>query len=347
MHCIIILRMTSVILFLASGVAANAQIKVNINNGPVQAYSKYNAKPSKRLGKNRLYLQEKVWLRKGDWLVAKAGTRFSRPVSIDVYDRISKKYVSTDEDTVLLSANVYKHRSEVNFQANRTDTFDILFNINYKNELVESDKMVTDSYGSYSGELDTVSIDYTIAILKNDWQPGDTSWNFQQRLSYICNNWTAGFSTIPKTYDTKELDKYKRILQYYPTNPVSIDNRMGVSLMAFSHGSKLVYFMYSQEVPYAEAKKLYDELAAKLKVATDKFEVSNLSDMKRINELATTYFKLKIPEEKKPFEFFLFGDAGKGFQYLPINLFLYGTKQMAKVLVVVGEPDSDIYDIGW
>lgn len=26
--------------------------------------------------------------------------------------------------------------------------------------------MVTDSYGSYSGELDTVSIDYTIAILK-------------------------------------------------------------------------------------------------------------------------------------------------------------------------------------
>jgi len=79
-----------------------AQTKVDINNGPVTAFSKNNCKPSKRLGKNRLYLSEKVWLKKGDWLIAKTGTRSGKPISIDVYDRDSKRYVKTSEDTTRL-----------------------------------------------------------------------------------------------------------------------------------------------------------------------------------------------------------------------------------------------------
>jgi len=341
----IIIKMIFSVWFSLVGVIAGAQLIVNINNGPVQAFSKYDCKPSKRLGKSRLYLNEKVWLKKGDWLVAKAGCHSRRPVSIDVYDRVSGKYVSTNEDTVLHTFGLIRYRSELIFQANRTDTFDVLFNINYKNEIVELENEMNDSYGFYSRSLDTASIDYTIAILNQDWQPKDTSWGFQQRLSYICNNWTAGFSTIPKTYDKNELEKYKKILAYYPTNPVPLDNQMAVSLQLLDHGNKLIYFMYSKDEPYVQAKKLYDELFVKLKAATDKYKISNLSDMRRINELATTYFMVKIPYEKKPFEFYLYEDAGKGFRYLPINLFLYGNKQSAKVIVAIGEGSSDVYDI--
>jgi len=121
---------------------------------------------------------------------------------------------------------------------------------------------------------------------------------------------------------------------------------MNVSLQVLGHNGKLVYFMYTNDEPYSQAKKLYDELYTKLKAATDKASISDLSQMRRVNEMATAYFSLKVPEIKKPIEFYLFGEAGKGFEYLPINLFLYGTKEKAKVLVVLGEPDSDIYDIG-
>lgn len=340
-----ILKMAIAVLPVTLVIGATAQ-KVDINNGPVTAFTKTNVKPGNRLGDQRLYHNEKVFLKKGDWLVAKAGTRNSRPISIDVYDRSLKKYVKSVEDTVRHELAAHYFRSELAFEATRTDTFDVLFDINYQNEMLEIDKLLEASWGTVDGKLDTVAIDFTIAVLNSSWRPKDTSWGFSQRLSYVCNNWTAGFSTIPKTYDEEEWKKSKKITAYYPVDPIALDDEMHVSLQLLSHDSKMVYFMYTEDKPYTEAKKIYDQLSAKLKPLTDKISVSNLSEIARINELATTYFSIKIPEEKKPFEFFLLENAGKGFVYLPVNLFLFGDKQKAKVLVVVGEPGSDIYDIG-
>lgn len=340
-----ILKTATAAFLILYGSAASAQ-KADILNGPVTAFTKTDVKPANRLGKQRLYHNEKVFLEKGDWLVAKAGSRGNKPVSIDVYDRSLKKYVQSVEDTVRHDLVPHRFRTELVFQAGRTDTFDVLFDINYKQEMVEIDKLAEDSWGTVTGQLDTVAIDFTLAVTDASWQPKDSTWGFSQRLSYICNNWTAGFSTIPKTYDKEEWQKSKTITAYYPLDPVALDDRMGVSLQLLSHNSKLVYFMYTEDKSYAEAKRIYDELSDKLKRITDKATVSDLSEMKRINELATTYFALKIPKEKRPFEFFLFGDAGKEYDHLPVNLFLFGDKQKAKVLIVVGEPDSDIYDLG-
>lgn len=326
--------------------SADAQTKIDINNGPVKAFSKNNGKPSERLGKTRLFLYESVWLKKGDWLVAKAGSR-SKPVSIDVYDRVTKKYVKTDEDTLKHPLNTFHYRSELTFQANRSDTFDVLLSVNYNVDLIELGQRESQSYGFLTGSVDTALVDYTIAVLNSQWEPKDTNWSFQQRLSYICNNWTAGFSAIPKVYNKEEFEKSKKVVAYYPVDPIAIDDRLNVSLQVLSNGSTLVYFMYTNDEPFAQAKKMYDELFAKLKAATDKASVSNLSKLRRVNELETSYFQLKIPADKRPFEYLSFFGNEKESQYLPINLFLFGTKQKAKVLVVIGEPDSDIYDIEW
>lgn len=340
-----ILKLAIAALSVILGAGAAAQ-KVDINNGPVTAFTKMDVKPAKRLGDQRLYHSEKVFLKKGDWLVAKACTRNNRPVSIDVYDRSLKKYVKSVEDSTVHELNWYRFRSELAFEAGRTDTFDVLFDINYRNEMVEIDKLLEASWGTMSDKLDTVAIDFTVAVLNASWKPKDTSWGFSQRLSYICNNWTAGFSAVPKTYNEEEWKTSKKITAYYPNDPVALYDHMYVSLQLLMHDSQMAYFMYTDDQPYAEAKKLYDELSVKLKSITDKSVVSDLSEMQRVNELATTYFFIKIPEEKRPFEFGFNDDAGKGFKYLPVNLFLYGDKTMAKVLVVVAESSSDIYDIG-
>ncbi len=68
--------------------------------------------------------------------------------------------------------------------------------------------------------------------------------------------------------------------------------------------------------------------------------------MRRIKELATAYFGIKIPVSQAPPEYFYLENAGKNLVYLRVSLFLFGDKQKAKVLVVMGEAGSDIHDIG-
>ncbi len=323
------------VLFIA--IVASTQ-KATINNGPVNAITKKNFKPSKPLGKTRFYTSETVYLEKGSYIIGKAICK-GKPVSIDVYDRVTRKYVKSVEDT---TKREYKpFRSELYFQVPRTDSFDVLFSV--KRDVDPTDK---DDWFSTWKE-DTTAISFTVATYSPSWQPADTNWGFQQRVSYICNNWTAGFSGIPKKYDEERAKKEGRILEYYPVSPIAIDDRLQTALQVFDKGEDLVYSMFSETLPLAEAKALYNELSGKFRSVMDKTDVKDMKKGQRTNELASTYFSLKVPESRSPFEFFFIEEAGKGYNYLPINLFLFGDKQKAKVLVFVGEESSDVYDIGY
>jgi hypothetical protein len=265
------------------------------------------------------------------------------PVSIDVYDRQIGKYISTIEDTTKHAIWAKTWRSVLLFRIPRTDSFDVLCNALKKEPLIPHDD--DDEYSS--SVADTVFVDFSVARLNTSWRPADTSWGMLQRLNYLASNWTAGFRTVAKSYDKEKAAKEGKITEYFPDAQIAIDSRLQSSIIPLGYGNKLVYFMYTADTTYAAAKSLYDELSKKLKPLTDYSKITDMSGYHRINELATTYFGLKIPESQVPPEYFYLHKAGKNQVYLPVTLFLHGDKKKAKVLVVMGEADSDIYDIGF
>ena len=328
-------------LLLMTIVALQAQPKAGILNGPVSTIIKKEVPLLKPLGKSRKYISQAIYLQKDDWLVVMAQSS-GNPVSIDVYDRQIGKYISTIEDTTKHALWGKTWRSVLLFRIPRTDTFDVLCNALKKEPLIPHDE--DDEYSS--SEADTVFVDFSVARLKTSWQPTDTNWGMLQRLNYLASNWTAGFRTVAKSYDKEKAAKEGKITEYFPDAQIAIDDRLHCSIFPLGYGRKLVYYMYSTDTTYAAAKSLYDELGKKLKPLTDYSKISDMSGFRRVNELATTYFGIKIPESQAPPEYFYLEKAGKNQVYLPVSLFLYGNKQKAKVLVVMGEADSDIYDIG-
>lgn len=321
-----------------SGLILQAQLKATLQNGPVTATTKKNIPFVKYMGNNRKGVKEVVYLQKDDWLVVMAESSNS-PVGIDIVDRQSRKTVKTIESTERHTTWVKSWRSVLTFQAPSTDSFDVLCNARIPETSVEDDMIGSDP--------DTVFANYNIARLKSSWQPADTNWGLRQRLNYLACNWTAGFRTVSKVYDKEKAAKEGKITEYFPESQVAVDDRMQCSIFPLSQGQKMVYFMYSQDTTYAAAKAFYDELSQKLKAATDYFKVSDLTSSRRKNELATTYFGIKIPSSQVPPDYFFVESAGKNQVYLPVSLFLYGDKQKARVLVVMGESTSDVYDIGW
>lgn len=332
-------KASSCCLLLIISLALQAQPKAGIQYGPVTTIIKNNVPLLNSLGTTRKYVSQAIYLQKDDWLVVMAQSS-DNPVSIDVYDRQSKKYIHSMEDTVQHDDWDKTWRSIIAYRIPRTDSFDVLCNARKKVPLFADDEFS-------SSVADTVFADFSIARLRADWLPSDTNWGMRQRLNYLASNWTAGFRTISNSYDKDKAAKDGRITEYFPDVQIAIDDRLHSSIFPFSRGQKLVYFMYSTDTTYAVAKSLYDELSKKLKVLTDYSHISDLSDMRRVNELATTYFGIKIPASQVPPEYFFTESAGKNHVYLPVSLFLFGNKQRAKVLVVMGESDSDIYDIGW
>ena len=332
-------KASSCCLLLIVALALQAQPKAGIKNGPVTAIIKNDVPLLKPLGSTRKYVSHAIYLQKDDWLVVMAQSS-DNPVSIDVYDRQSKKYIYSLEDTTKHPLWNKTWRSVIAYRVPRTDSFDVLCNARKKEPLFDDDEFS-------SSEPDTVFADYSIARLRADWQPSDTNWGMLQRLNYLASNWTAGFRTIAKSYDRDKAAKDGKITEYFPDAQIAIDERLHCSIFPISQGEMLVYYMYSTDTTYAAAKSLYDELAKKLKPLTDYSKISDLSDMRRKNELATTYFGIKIPASQVPPEYFFVESAGKNQVYLPVSLFLFGDKQKAKVLVVMGEASSDIYDIGW
>jgi len=329
-------------LLLMTSVALQAQPKAGILNGPVSTIIKKDVPLLKPLGKSRKYISQAVYLQKDDWLVVMAQSS-GNPVSIDVYDRQIGKYISTIEDTTKHALWGKTWRSVLLFRIPRTDTFDVLCNALKKEPLIPHDE--DDEYSS--SVADTVFVDFSVARLNTSWQPADTNWGMLQRLNYLASNWTAGFRTVAKTYDKERAAKEGKITEYFPDLQIAVDRRLQSSIIPLGYDRMLVYFMYTADTTYAAAKSLYDDLAKKLKPLTDYSKVADMSGYHRVNELATTYFGIKIPESQVPPEYFLPEKAGKNQVYLPVSLFLYGNKQKAKVLVVMGETGSDIYDIGF
>ena len=329
-------------LLLMTSVALQAQSKAGILNGPVSTIIKKDVPLLKPLGKSRKYISQAVYLQKDDWLVVMAQSS-GNPVSIDVYDRQIGKYISTIEDTTKHALWGKTWRSVLLFRIPRTDTFDVLCNALKKEPLIPHDE--DDEYSS--SVADTVFVDFSVARLNTSWQPADTNWGMLQRLNYLASNWTAGFRTVAKTYDKERAAKEGKITEYFPDLQIAVDRRLQSSIIPLGYDRMLVYFMYTADTTYAAAKSLYDDLAKKLKPLTDYSKVADMSGYHRVNELATTYFGIKIPESQVPPEYFLPEKAGKNQVYLPVSLFLYGNKQKAKVLVVMGETGSDIYDIGF
>ncbi len=329
-------------LLLLTSLASQAQPKAGILNGPVSTIIKKEVPLLKPLGKSRKYISQAVYLQKDDWLVVMAQSS-GNPVSIDVYDRQIGKYISTIEDTTKHALWGKTWRSVLLFRIPRTDSFDVLCNALKKEPLIPHDE--DDEYSS--SRADTVFVDFSVARLNTSWQPADSNWGMLQRLNYLASNWTAGFRTVAKSYDKERAAKEGKISEYFPDLQIAVDRRLQSSIIPIGQGRKLVYYMYSADTTYAAAKSFYDELGKKLKPLTDYSKVTDMSGYHRVNELATTYFGIKIPASQVPPEYFLPEKAGKNQVYLPVSLFLYGNKQKAKVLVVMGETGSDIYDIGF
>jgi hypothetical protein len=332
-----IIKACSFSLLLITGIALQAQPKAGILNGPVTAINKEEVPLLKPLGSTRKYISQAIYLQKDDWLVVMAQSS-GNPVSIDVYDRQSKKYIYSLEDTAKHPLWQKNWRSVLAVRIPRSDSFDVLCSA--RNTVSEFDD-------ESSSDTDTVFADFSVARLNTSWQPSDTNWGMLQRLNYLASHWTAGFRTVSKTYDKDKAARDGKITQYFPEAQIAVDERLGSSIFPLAQGQKLVYFMYSTDTSYAAAKSLYDDLSKKLKQYTDYSKISDLSDMRRKNELATTYFGIKIPARQAPPEYSFLEAAGKNMVFLPVSLFLFGDKQKAKVLVVMGEAGSDVYDIGW
>lgn len=326
-------------LFLFVVITMQAQSKAGIANGPVTTIIQKEVPLLKPLGSTRKYVSQAIYLKKDDWLVVMAQSS-GNPVSVDVYDRQSKKYIYSLEDTTRHALWSNTWRTVLAVKVPRTDSFDVLCNARNKESLFDDDEFSSSS-------ADTVFADFSIARLNAAWQPSDTSWGMLQRLNYLASHWTAGFRTVAKSYDKDKAARDGKITEYFPEDQIAIDSRLHCSIFPLSRGQQLVYFMYSNDTSYAAAKALYDELSRKLKLITDYAKISDLSSMRRAKELATTYFGIKIPESKIPPEYSFLEAAGKKQVYLPVSLFLFGDKQKAKVLVVMGEAGSDVYDIGW
>lgn len=282
------------------------------------------------------YLKETVYLEKGDQLVAYAQSRASR-LYILLYDLAAGKYIRASDDSIWQSPY---YRCTLTQVIPRSDSFSIMI-------AGEADPDANEE-GWTRSEVDTPRIDYTITAYRKSADNPAATWDLRQRLSYLCNHWTSGFRVMPKLANEEQKKSQKGVREYFPQAPVTILDSMGASLQTLNYGKTLVYFQFTPDLPYTRAKAIYDKLQAQLKGVTDKSEIQTFKDgARRIKELATTYFSLKIPANKVPVDYYLIDDAGKGYKYLPINLFLFGTKEEAKVLVVMGEIGSDIYDIGW
>jgi hypothetical protein len=321
-----------------SAISLQAQNKATTNYGPVTAFTKSRIKPKTPLGKTRLIVHEKAFLKKGDWLAAKVKSQV-KPAHIDLYDRVQNAYIKTADDSSRHDEWVYKYQTELYFQAPREDTFDIVISIKKKIEPEDFDEGTVWSPG------DTTALDYTVGILNSSWQPSDTNWTFQQQLSYLCNHWTAGFNLVHKTFDEDKAKQKGKVTEYFPDLPITIDKRLSPSIQVMDRGQSLVYFMHSQFDTYAKAKQLFDELSAKLKGATDRVNVYDLSKMSRLYEMANSQFSIKIPDTKAPCDYAMIGSAGSGYSYLPVNMVLYGNKQQARVIVTLGAGDSSIFGL--
>lgn len=325
-------------LFLFVVASLRAQTKAGILNGPVTTSIQKDVPLLKSLGSTRKYVNQAVYVKKDDWLVVMAQSS-DNPVSVDVYDRQTKKYIFSLEDTAKHDLWYRRYRTVLAVQMPRTDSFDVLCSARRKGSLDE------DEFSS--SEEDTMFADFSVARLNAGWQPSDTNWGMVQRLNYLASHWTAGFRTVAKTYDKDKAAKDGKITEYFPDDQIAIDDRLRCSIFPLSYGKQFAYFMYSTDTTYAAAKALYDELSRKLKPITDYAKVSDLSSMRRVKELATTYFGIRIPSAKVPPEYSFLESAGKNQVYLPVSLFLFGDKQKARVIVVMGEAGSDVYDIGW
>lgn len=322
-------------------VTLRAQTKAGISKGPVTTIIQQEVPLLKSLGSTRKYVSQAVYVKKDDFLVVMARSS-DNPISVDIYDRQSKKYIYSLEDSSKHDLWTKRYRTVLAVQMPRSDSFDVLCSAKRDPSDYEDEG---DEFSSAVG--DTMFADISVARLNTAWQPSDTNWGMIQRLNYLASHWTAGFRTVAKSYDKDKAAKEGKITEYFPEAQIAIDERMQCSIFPLSSGQQMVYFMYSNDTTYAAAKALYDELSRKLKPITDYAKVSDLSSMRRKNELATTYFGIKIPASKAPPEYFFLESAGKNQVYLPVSLFLFGDKQKAKVLVVMGEAGSDIYDIGW
>jgi hypothetical protein len=267
--------------------------------------------------------------------------------SIYVYDRQAKKYIRAAEDTTRRNPS---YETTLTWVAERSDSFDIMLAGRF-------DKSIYDEGDSWVDppKKDTPKLSYTIGILRAAKAEVDPAWDFRKRLSYVANHWTAGFTAMPRTANEEQEKSGKPIREYLPEAPVAVLNEMGVSIQVFGYGyqdkgnAHQAYFMFTADEPYAKAKATYDKLVAMLKPITDFVEVKNMNDpnsLRRVGELATARFALKVPNHKAPIDYWFLEDAGKGFKKLPISLFLFGDKQKAKVMIVLGEASDDIYDMG-
>ncbi len=311
------------------------QGKADISQGPVLSYTKKDQVPgNKFIGDYKLYLKEQVYLEKDDWLVTHAQNRDSR-LYVMLFDKKNGKYLQVADDSLYQPPY---WRCTLSYIIPRTDTFQVMI----ATELDWGDEE------DYNPKIDTPKIDYTLAIYRPRLNNPTTSWNFTQRLSYLCNHWTAGFRAMPGEYQERPMKSGKPLREILPEDPVTVLDSMGASIQVLNSGKILAYFQYTADMPYSRAKTMYDKLLTQLKSATSKAEVKTFKDgMRRMNELATAYFSLKVPAGKVPIDYSFTDDAGAGYKYLPVNLFLFGTDKQAKVMVVMGEISSDIYDVGW
>lgn len=201
----------------------------------------------------------------------------------------------------------------------------------------------------YNREIDTPRISFSISSFRNSASYPNLGWSFRQRLSYLSNHRTAGFRAMPRKANPKSVSNGKPPYAYFPKIPVTLLDSMGVSVMELGYDHHHNYFQYTADMLYKKDKDVYNQIQGLLKVSTNKMEVTNFNapnQFRRINELETTYFYLKIPAKKVPMEFNLFNKAEPGFANIPISLFLLGNNESAKVLIVMGEDGDDIYDIG-
>lgn len=315
----------------------SAQEKVRIDEGPVMAFTKYNQVPGKEYNDGKLYLEEPVFLQKGDWLNVCAISSEKR-LYVLLFDFAEKKYIRVSDDSIYQSSNWH---GNLTWTCNRTDTFAIMIAVSVERGDPE------DWYSSV--KIDTPKISFTISRYRKPASDPGLGWSFPQRLSYLSNHWMAGFRAMPRKANPQSVKNGKPAYEYFPEIPVTLLDSMGASVMELGYSRHNSYFQYTADMPYKKAKEVYNKLQGLLKQNTSKMEVTNFNapnQFRRVNELETTLFFIKIPAKKVPVEYFLFNKAGPGFANIPISLFLFGNKEWAKVLIVMGEDGDDIYDIG-
>lgn len=313
-----------------------AQGKVNIEEGPVFAYSKYDQTPRQEYNDGKLYLTENIFLQKDDWLNVQAISREVR-LFVLLYDLKERKYLRLSDDSLFISPF---WKTALSWTSSRTDSFAIMIAAQVDRG---SDDMFSDE------KIDTPKISFTISRYRSAADKPDWGMSFSERLAYLGNHWTAGYRCMPRQSNPKSELKGKPAYEFFPDAPLTLIDSMGASIMKLGYNHHNSYFQYTLDMPYAKAKAIYGKLQGLLKQATDKTVIEDFNSpnhLSRVNELALTNFYIKVQRKFVPVEFNLFTPAPAGFAYIPVSLFLLGDKTNAKVLLVMGEDGDDIYDIG-